>query len=436
MNADWNVEKAHYAEFNVPTCGTIAVWKLCRERQPWWKSHDGLNLRCLDQCCCVSFHGTSSSQGWRKMVVQSKFDPWVYILVFAECDLYRFVWESLPTEAYLCWHQCFSVVGQATAKIRPRPAHGLLSNQRTWFQELGWGSFLTEARLCGHQCFSVVGQATAKIRPRPAHGLLSNEKTWYQELCRTTEAIVPMNDRWRKLNDTMHQYLPLRASMCQHCSLSAVQRKTALGGTVMMGLNWKCLDQCHGVRSHGTSSSQGWRKMVVQSKFDPWLYILVFAECDLCRFVWESLPTEACLCWHQCFSVVGQATAKIRPRPAHGLLSNEKTWYQELYRTTEAIVPMNDRWRKLNDTMHQYVPLRASMCQHVPTLQFVSCAEKDSLWWNSHDGPELKMLGSMPWCSFPWHKLLPRLVQKNCCINLIDEFTSWVLAEGSYCRFA
>ena len=139
MNADWNVEKAQYAEFNVPTCGTIAVWKLCRERQPWWKSHDGLNLRCLDQCCCVSFHGTSSSQGWRKMVVQSKFDPWVYILVFAECDLYRFVWESLPTEAYLCWHQCFSVVGQATAKIRPRPAHGLLSNERTWFQELGWG---------------------------------------------------------------------------------------------------------------------------------------------------------------------------------------------------------------------------------------------------------------------------------------------------------
>ena len=30
----------------------------------------------------------------------------------------------------------------------------------------------------------------------------------------------------------------------------------------------------------------------------------------------------------------------------------------------------------------------------------------------------------MPWCSFPWHKLLPRLAQKNCCLNLIDEFTS------------
>ena len=82
--------------------------------------------------------------------------------------------------------------------------------------------------------------------------------------------------------------------------------------------------------------------------------------------------------------------------------------------------------------MCPYVPACASMCQHVPTLQFVSCAEKDSLWWNSHDGPELKMLGSMPWCSFPWHNLLPRLVQKNCCINLIDEFTSWVSPKVIY----
>ena len=113
----------------------------------------------------------------------------------------------------------------------------------------------------------------------------------------------------------------------------------------------RCLDQCCCVSFHGTSSSQGWRKMVVQSKFDPWVYILVFAECDLCRFVWESLPTEAYPCWHQCFSVVG---------------------------------------------------------------------------WNSHDSrwPELNMFGSRPWCSFPWQKLVPKLVQTNCCINLIDEFTS------------
>jgi len=48
-----------------------------------------------------------------------------------------------------------------------------------------------------------------------------------KESDRTTEAIVPMNERWRKLNATLRQYVPLHANMGQHCSLSAVQRKTA-----------------------------------------------------------------------------------------------------------------------------------------------------------------------------------------------------------------
>ena len=39
----------------------------------------------------------------------------------------------------------------------------------------------------------------------------------------------------------------------------------------------------------------------------------------------ESFPTVACLCGHECFSVVVQATAKIRPRPAQELFSNERT---------------------------------------------------------------------------------------------------------------
>ena len=37
------MEKAQCAEFNVPTCGKIAVWQLCREMQPLWNSHDGPN---------------------------------------------------------------------------------------------------------------------------------------------------------------------------------------------------------------------------------------------------------------------------------------------------------------------------------------------------------------------------------------------------------
>ena len=130
MNADWKVEKAQYAEFNVPTCGKFAVWQLCRERQPFWNSHDGLNLTCLDQCHCDRSHGTSSSWGCRQRIVKvyslnlideftSLFSPKVIV-----AGLPR---ESFPTEACLCGHTRFSVVAQATAKIRPRPAQERIS---------------------------------------------------------------------------------------------------------------------------------------------------------------------------------------------------------------------------------------------------------------------------------------------------------------------
>ena len=57
----------------------------------------------------------------------------------------------------------------------------------------------------------------------------SQLKGYFQmkELDRTTEAIVPMNEMWRKLNVNMRQYVSLRANMGQHCSLSAVHRKAS-----------------------------------------------------------------------------------------------------------------------------------------------------------------------------------------------------------------
>ena len=53
-----------------------------------------------------------------------------------------------------------------------------------------------------------------------------------------------------------------------HCSSSAVQRQPVRNSHD--GLNLTCLDQCHGVGSHGTSSSQGRRKknVIQQSEFD------------------------------------------------------------------------------------------------------------------------------------------------------------------------
>ena len=68
MNVEWKLEKAEFAEFNLSTCGNIAVWQLCRERQPLWKSQWWPEFN-LFGCHGVRSHGTSSSQGWRKRIV-------------------------------------------------------------------------------------------------------------------------------------------------------------------------------------------------------------------------------------------------------------------------------------------------------------------------------------------------------------------------------
>ena len=65
-----------------------------------------------------------------------------------------------------------------------------------------------------------------KQRPRFAQ---SQPKGYFQmkELDRTTEAIVPMTEMWRKLNANTRQHVSLHANMGQHCSLSAVHRNAA-----------------------------------------------------------------------------------------------------------------------------------------------------------------------------------------------------------------
>ena len=113
--ADWKVEKAQYADFNVPTFGKIAVWQLCRERQPFWNSHDGLNWHVWINAMVFV--------GWRQRIVkvyslQSKFDRWVYILFSPKVIVAGLPRQSLPC---LCGHQCFSVVAhQDSPKASPR----------------------------------------------------------------------------------------------------------------------------------------------------------------------------------------------------------------------------------------------------------------------------------------------------------------------------
>ena len=115
MNAHWKVEKAQYAEFNVPTCGKIAVWQLCRERQPFWNSHDGLNLTCLDQC-----HGV------RWLTPKTCYTVYSLNLIDEFTSLFspKMIVAGLPRESSspcLCGHHCFSVVvHQDSPKASPR----------------------------------------------------------------------------------------------------------------------------------------------------------------------------------------------------------------------------------------------------------------------------------------------------------------------------
>ena len=103
-------------------------------------------------------------------------------------------------------------------------------------------------------------------------------------------------ERWRKPR--------MLSSMCEYVArlqFDSSSEKDNLCGTVMMRLNLRCFDQCHCVRSHGKSSSQDWRKIVVQSKFDPWIHVLVFAKLSravlpFCPF-WLHTPYLPELAW-------------------------------------------------------------------------------------------------------------------------------------------
>ena len=115
MNADWKVDKAQYAEFNVPTCGKIAVCQLCRKRQAFWNSHDGLNLTCLDQC-----HGDR----WRRPKNCDKVYSLNLIDQFTSLFSPKVIVAGLPRESFphaFCGHQCYCVVvHQDSPKASPR----------------------------------------------------------------------------------------------------------------------------------------------------------------------------------------------------------------------------------------------------------------------------------------------------------------------------
>ena len=69
----------------------------------------------------------------------------------------------------------------------------------------------------------------------------------------------------------------------------------------------------------------------------------------------------------------------------------------------------------------------------IATSWVVSCAEKDSICGTLVMACIFEMFGSMPWCSFPWHKLPPRLEQKRnapavwrkLAMKMVEQFDPW-----------
>ena len=134
------------------------------------------------------------------------------------------------------------------------------------------------------------------------------------------------------------------------------------------------------------------------SLFSPKVY-------NFCRFAQEGLPRNQVFVDISVFLWL----RKQRPRFAQG---RPKGYFQakELHRTAQAIARMNADWKVEKG---HYAEVNVPTCGKIAA--WLLCKETQPLW-NSHDSwwPELNMFGSMPWCSFPWHKLLARLAQTNC----------------------
>ena len=178
----------------------IAVWQLCREKQAFWNSHDGLNLTCLDQC-----HGAIV------LVPMAQAPP--------KADAKRIVDKVYS----------LNLIDEFTSLFSPKVIVAGLPRE----------SLSTEACLCRHQCFSVVAQATQDSpKASPRKNSLEQVKA-----IAINEMLI---ERWMPTGASM--LLVQCANMWPRLQFVSCAEKDSLCGT-HDGLNLTCLDQCHGVRS-------------------------------------------------------------------------------------------------------------------------------------------------------------------------------------------
>ena len=110
---------------------------------------------------------------------------------------------------------------------------------------------------------------------------------------------------------------------------------------------------------------------------------------------------------HQCFSLVAQEMPQDWQGQPNGYFQTK-----ELDRTTEPIARMNVEWKLEKAEFAEFnLPTFFPHCSLTAVQRRTAFVEES--WW-----PEFNLFGSMPWCLFPWHKLLPRLTQNNCYTTL------------------
>ena len=242
---------------------------------------------------------------------------------------------------------------------------------------------------------------------------------------------------WMKVGEGWVCWVQL-ANMWQHCSVTGVQRKTA----------YHCVEESWWPEFNLFGSmpwcSFPWHKHLprLAQKNCCTVYSLnlihEFTSLFSTNLLYVGLPRKAFPgkqakvdTGHQCFSMVAQATPQDSPKASPMAIFKWKNLMEQLNPLLEWIC-----WMKVGEGWVCWVQL-ANMWQHcsVTAVQRKTAYHCVQEWW----WPEFNLSGSMPWCSFPWHKHLPRLAQKDCCtvysLDLIHKFTS-LFRWRWFCRLA
>ena len=157
-----------------------------------------------------------------------------------------------------------------------------------------------------------------------------------------------------------------------------------------------------------------WQKLLAAQKTccTVWIWSMsLYHEGDAYRFAWDNVPRKQAFVDISVFcgcAGSGQDSPKASPRTI-------LKWKESIEQLKLLLnCQMNADWEA---EKAQCAEINVPTCGKIAVWQLCRETQPLSPLWNGHDSwwPELKMFGSMPWFSCPWHKLLPRLAQKNCC---------------------